>query len=98
MNEQDSSEQSTTAPTPNPWMVPPYPDHRAVRAYWRAQRRSARYADPRYYPGLVFGALLVLVGGLALVTQVVPGFDAGLVWAAAVFVLGALVVARALTW
>ncbi len=88
---------TTQQQTPGQAPVPPYPDRHGQRAYWRNQRRAARYADPRYRPGLVFGAFLVLLGGLALLTQFVPAFDAGVVWAAAVLVLGMVVVARALS-
>ena len=95
MTEQASPDPAANAAT-GPWAMPPSLDHHAQRAYWRAQRRAARYADPAYRPGLVGGTFLVLVGALAILTQFIPSFDAGLIWAFAVLALGVLALARAL--
>ena len=94
--EEQAATPSTSNPDAGPWGMPPAADYRTQRAYWRAQRRAARYADPTYHPGLFFGGLLVLVGGLGLLSATIPNFDAGLVWALAVLALGVLVLARAM--
>jgi len=69
-------------------------DWRTARAYARAQRREQRHGTERRYPGLVFGAILLLAGVVALLGQVVPAFDTDVIWAFALIALGALVLAR----
>ncbi len=71
-------------------------DWRTARAYARAQlhaERAQRFGERRY-PGLVFGAILLFAGVVALLGQVVPAFDTDVIWAFALIVLGALVLTR----
>lgn len=87
-----------------PWGPPPPPgaDWRAARAYWRAQRRaeraywrSQRAGGDASTAGLIVGAILVVVGGLFLLRETVPGFDAALFWPVVLIVVGALLLAGA---
>ena len=87
-----------------PWGPPPPvgSDWRTVRAYARAQRRAQRayWRQQRWggdvsTAGLIFGVILVVVGGLFLLQQTVPGFNADLFWPVALIVLGALLLAGA---
>ncbi len=94
MNEPSEPSQ-TPVGGPAQWPMPPYMDRHAMRAYARAQRQAARRTNPDYHPGLVFGLLFVLIGGLGILSQLVPGFDAALIWAMAFLALGAAVVIRA---
>ncbi len=82
---------------------PPGADWHAARAYWRAQRRaeraywrSQRAGGDASTAGLIFGAILVAVGGLFLLRETVPGFDAALFWPLILIVVGALLLAGAL--
>ena len=87
-----------------PWGPPPPigSDWHTVRAYARAQRRAQRAywrqqrwsGDPGT-AGLIFGVLLVLVGGVFLIGQTLPNFDTTLFWPVALIVVGALLLAGA---
>jgi phage shock protein C len=79
-------------------------------ADWRSQRRAERWerrherwehrmehrANRDRTPGLVFGLLLVLVGGMLAWHQFDPRFDLGLTWPVAVIALGAILVVSAI--
>ena len=86
------------------WGSPPPigSDWRSVRAYARAQRRAQRaywrqqrWGGDASTAGLVFGVILVIVGGVFLLQQTLPGFDSALIWPIALIVLGALLLAGA---
>lgn len=86
------------------WGAPPPigSDWRTVRAYARAQRRAQRAywrqqrwsGDPGT-AGLIFGVILVLIGGVFLIGQTVPDFNTDLFWPLALIVVGALLLAGA---
>jgi phage shock protein C len=87
-----------------PWGPPPPPgtDWRTARAYARAQRRaeraywrSQRWGGDTSSAGLVFGLILVLLGGIFLLQQTVPGLDMALFWPAALIVIGVLLLVGA---
>ncbi len=68
---------------------------------WRWQRRQERWqrrAEKRDYrhehggPGLVFGLLLILVGGMLAWHQIDPSFDLNLTWPVAIIALGVILV------
>jgi phage shock protein PspC (stress-responsive transcriptional regulator) len=78
---------------------------------WRGQRRQERWqrraecwqehAEWREYhgyggPGLVFGLLLVLVGGLLAWHQFDPNFDLNVTWPVVIIAFGAILVASSL--
>ena len=86
------------------WGSPPPvgSDWRSARAYARAQRRAQRaywrqqrWGGDASSAGLVFGVILVIVGGLFLLQQAMPGFDSALIWPIGLIVLGALLLAGA---
>ena len=69
---------------------------------WRSQRRQERWqrrADrmearrERGGPGLVFGLLLILVGGLLAWHQVDPNFDLNVTWPVVIVAFGVILVA-----
>ena len=77
-------------------------DWRSARAYARAQRRAQRaywrqqrWGGDASTAGLVFGVILVIVGGVFLLQQTMPGFDSALIWPIGLIVLGALLLAGA---
>ncbi len=95
MNEPNETAQPP-AGNPNPWTMPPgVADPRLIRAYARAERRAARMTNPGYHQGLFFGLLLVLIGGIGVLSQLLPAFPTDLVWATAWLALGAAVLVRA---
>ncbi|MGO9179472.1 MAG: hypothetical protein ACLQHS_09400, partial [Candidatus Limnocylindrales bacterium] len=69
-----------TEPVPSAEPAATVADWRTARAYARAQRREQRHGERRY-PGLVFGAILLFAGVVALLGQVVPAFDTDVIWA-----------------
>lgn len=74
-----------------------YPDSRAAR---RAERRAARaerrrHADP--VAGVVFGAILVLLGLYFLLQQYVPSLDLGRFWPVIIIGIGVVLVVRAVS-
>ena len=86
------------------WGSPPPvgSDWRSARAYARAQRRAQRaywrqqrWGGDASSAGLVFGVILVIVGGVFLLQQAMPGFDSALIWPIGLIVLGALLLAGA---
>jgi phage shock protein C len=86
------------------WGSPPPvgSDWRSARAYARAQRRAQRaywrqqrWGGDASSAGLVFGLILVIVGGVFLLQQAMPGFDSALIWPIGLIVLGALLLAGA---
>ncbi len=83
---------------------PPGGDWRSQRDYWRQQRRAQRaqwraqrWGSEPTNVGLVFGVLLVVVGGAFLVRNLVPSIDTDIIWPAVLVVLGAVLLAGALT-
>jgi phage shock protein C len=62
---------------------------------WHQQRIDRRERERRG-PGLVFGALLILVGGLLAWHQIDPNVDLSLSWPVLVIALGAILVASSL--
>ena len=96
--------QSQASGTWGGWGAPPPPaaDWRATRAYWRDQRRaqraywrSQRRGGDGSTAGLVFGVILVVVGGLFLLHEAAPSFDTSLIWPAILIVFGAALLAGA---
>jgi phage shock protein C len=74
-------------------------DWRSQRRQDRWQRRAERWqqrADGRGYErggaGLVFGLLLILVGGMLAWHQIDPSFDISLTWPVLIIALGAILV------
>ena len=65
-------------------------DWRSIRRQQRLQRRAERHHDRN--PALVFGLLLILVGGLLAWHQIDPHFDLGLTWPIVVIAFGALLI------
>jgi len=87
-------------PTPAGWWG--Y-DWRAQRRQERWQRRAERWQQraegrDRGYngPGLVFGLLLILVGGMLAWHQFDPNFDLNLTWPVVVIAFGAILVISSL--
>jgi phage shock protein C len=84
---------ATPPPTPAPggWWANDW------RSQWR-QERWQRRADRHEYhghggPGLIFGLLLILVGGALAWHQFDPNFDLNLTWPVVIIALGAILVA-----
>jgi phage shock protein PspC (stress-responsive transcriptional regulator) len=74
---------------PNDWRW----QRRQERWQRRAERRATRQDRA---PGLIFGLLLILVGGLLVWHQIDPRIDLGAAWPVAVIILGAILVASSL--
>jgi phage shock protein C len=75
---------------------PPY----QTRAQWRAERRAARRARRHQAidsgeAGLIFGAVLIVIGGLFLLRQAIPWFDFHVWWPIGIIGLGVLLVVAA---
>jgi phage shock protein C len=75
-------------PWPNDW--------RSARRQDRWQRRAERRSDRG--PGLIFGLLLILVGGALAWHQVVPDVDLSLLWPVVIMAFGAILVLTSLQW
>jgi phage shock protein C len=67
-----------------------------TRAQQRAARRAARRAAGPSGSGVVFGVILILVGGWFLLRQFVPWFDFDLVWPVILVGVGIVLVVAAL--
>ena len=70
------------------------------RAEWRAARRAARRARRHQAPdtgeaGLIFGAVLIVIGALFLAREAIPWFDFHVWWPIGLIGLGALLLAAA---
>jgi phage shock protein C len=73
---------------------------------WRSQRRQDRWqrrqdrwqrrAESRGGAGLVFGLLLILVGGMLAWHQIDPSFDLNITWPVVVIAFGAILVVSSL--
>ncbi len=83
---------------PNQWGTPPPgADWRWQRRADRWQRRQERWeARGRGSGGLMFGLLLIVVGGLLAWHQIDPNIDLGLAWPVGVVILGAVLVASSI--
>ena len=66
------------------------------RRQLRWEQRQERRANRDRTPGLVFGLLLILVGGLLAWNQVDPRFDLAVTWPVVVIALGAVLVISAI--
>lgn len=64
--------------------------NRAERWQQRAERHEMRHGHGG--PGLVFGLLLILVGGMLVLNQVLPNFPLNLTWPVVIIALGAILV------
>jgi phage shock protein C len=71
-------------------------DWRSIRRQERWQRRAERRSDRG--PGLIFGLLLILVGGALAWHQVVPEVDLSLLWPVVIMAFGAILVLTSLHW
>jgi phage shock protein C len=71
-------------------------DWRSQRRAERWQRRAERRSHERSSPGLVFGLLLILVGGLLAWHQIDPTFDLNITWPIVVIAFGAILVVSSL--
>ncbi len=103
-----SSPSTATEPVPVPGWVPPgapsggyvAPDYHAQRAAARAARRAdraARRAEHGVGGGaLVFGIILILIGGYFLVREYIPQIDIDVVWPLVIIVLGVVLLFGAL--
>jgi phage shock protein C len=104
----DPGTASAADPQPNATGVPPMPTPGVAPAAggwwgndWRSQRRAERWqrrADRRERggAGLVFGLLLILVGGLLAWHQIDPAFDLNITWPVVVIAFGAILVVSSL--
>lgn len=82
---------------PTPWGPAPTGDWRWQRRAERWQRRQERWETRgRGSGGLMFGLLLIVVGGLLAWHQVDPNVDLGLAWPIGVVVLGVILVASSI--
>jgi phage shock protein C len=99
----DATTGSTPAGATAPWQAGPgggwsgdWHDQRRQERWERRQERRAKRAERHEAgdrtPGIVFGLLLVLVGGLLAWHQVDPRFDIAVTWPVAVIALGAILV------
>ena len=96
---------SGAAPAQDAGTVPP---STAGPSDWRSQRRQERWqrrADRSDYHGerhgsggLVFGLLLILVGGLVAWHEIDPHVDLGLTWPVVIIAFGAILVASSIGW
>jgi phage shock protein C len=98
------AEPGANAPMPDPAATgPATPPPSAAGGWWssdwrtqrqqeRWQRRAARRGYEHGGPGLFFGLLLILVGGMLVWHQIDPGFDLNLTWPVAIVALGAILV------
>jgi phage shock protein PspC (stress-responsive transcriptional regulator) len=68
--------------------------NRAERWQQRAERRELRHGHGG--PGLVFGLLLILVGGMLVLNQILPNFPLNLTWPVVIIALGAILVVSSL--
>jgi phage shock protein C len=67
---------------------------RAERWQQRAERRAERDQYRTFGgPGLIFGILLILAGGLLVLNQFVPNFNVNLTWPIVIIALGVILVA-----
>jgi phage shock protein C len=87
--------QSFTAPNqPGQWTANTAWDWRAQRRADRWQRRADRWERRSSGSGgLIFGLLLIVVGGLLAWHQIDPNVDLGLVWPLGVVALGVILIA-----
>ena len=91
-----------TAPAPGGAWNGDWRWQRRQERWQRRQERWQRRADTRDYchedggPGLVFGLLLILVGGMLAWHQIDPSFDLNLIWPVAIIALGLILVASSL--
>lgn len=67
---------------------------RAERWQQRAERHEYRHEHGG--SGLIFGLLLILVGGLLALHQIYPSFDVNLTWPIVIIGLGAILIASSL--
>lgn len=99
----DTTPGSAPAGASAPWQAGPgggwsgdWHDQRRQERWERRQERRAerseRHETGDRTPGIVFGLLLVLVGGLLAWHQVDPRFDIAVTWPVAVIALGAILV------
>jgi phage shock protein C len=87
------------AMSPPPPPLPPAPVW-PTRASERAARRAARRASRREMvdsgsAALIFGVVLIVIGGLFLLRQLVPWFEFHLWWPIAIVILGVMLIAVA---
>ena len=74
-----------------PAATAPWPtDSRSARRAERAARRAERRAGRDNTGAIIFGLILVLVGGFFLVQMYVPSIDAGRFWPIVLVVVGAV--------
>ena len=64
--------------------------NRAERWQQRAERHELRHGHGG--PGLVFGLLLILIGGMLVLNQVLPNFPINLTWPVVIVALGVILV------
>jgi phage shock protein PspC (stress-responsive transcriptional regulator) len=93
---------STTPPAPGSPVpaaapVPPSSAAMPTRAEWRTERRAARRARRHDATGsgeagLIFGVVLIVIGGLFLARQVMPWFGFHLWWPIGIVALGVLLI------
>jgi phage shock protein C len=84
-------EETGAAFAPPPPAYPPESRPEERREARRA-RRAQRGADGPGGGALVFGLILILVGGYFLLRQFVPALDLGLIWPVVVIVLGLVLI------
>jgi phage shock protein PspC (stress-responsive transcriptional regulator) len=95
----------TSTPGGLPGMIPPPPppfsyDWRTQRSMERERRRAARRASrvgrSETSGAVVFGVILVVLGGWFLLQQYIPWLDAGRIWPLILIVIGAVVLLGAI--
>lgn len=75
----------------------PSADRRAARRAARAARRSSGHDRGNGSAGIVFGGLLVVIGGAFLVREFVPAFDFDVFWPLLLVGLGVVLLVGSLT-
>lgn len=97
----DPNASPTSAPPTGPgateWWSGDWRDQRRRERWQRRQERWQRHAQDREYhsyggPGLVFGLMLVLVGGLLAWHQFDANLDLAAIWPIAIIAFGAILV------
>lgn len=88
---------ASDAPVPAATPVPPSPAAVPTHAEWRSERRAARRARRREAigsgeAGLIFGVVLIVIGGFFLARQVMPWFGFHLWWPIGIVALGVLLI------
>lgn len=90
---QDAGTVPPAAASPTDWRWQRRQDH------WQRRAEGWDYRHERSNsPGIVFGLLLILVGGLVAWHQIDPHVDLGLAWPVAIIAFGVILVVSSIGW